>query len=304
MSMPPHSGSPGGYPGLPWPPDPSAPPPSPDGPYEWPDLPPAPPLQGDPAPPHEGYEHSTRQPVFYLPVVSGADLLGHLYAAADNPKVCGFIRNLQFFDRSLDASSVWNQRLDQSYAEGLSAQDAVRRLRDAPDDPVAGAVPADAQEQWAPSLYELEAWLNPDAPRSPGPLVQDGLYPDGTPADRSKGWGPLVSVAPESYPQEAAGPVAYLPVVLGGNLLGYVWAAASGDAAGYLRRVPAGQAGQIAAGLWELRLAKAFRAGTDALQAIRTFRGLAEDFLSGTVPADAAEQQAPSLDDLKRLAER
>ncbi|HEU5027030.1 MAG TPA: hypothetical protein VFV01_19090 [Spirillospora sp.] len=304
MSTPPHPGGNSGFPGMPWPPDPSRPLPSPGDAHDPLDLPPAPALPGEPVPPRESYERSTRQRVLYLPVTAGGDLLGCLWAAESNTKACGFIRNLAFFERSLDASSLWNRRLDESYDEGLPAQDAVRRWRGAPEDPEGGAIAADAQEQWAQSLSELGASLNPDAPRSPGPLVQDGLYPDGTPADRSKGWGPLVSAPMPAYPEETAGPVVHLPVVLGGNLVGYVWAAVSGDAAGYLRRVPAGRAGEIATGLWKARLSDAFEAGVHAVQAIRAFRGLPEDHLSGTVPADAAEQQAPGLADLRRLAER
>ncbi|MDL4814887.1 hypothetical protein [Actinomadura opuntiae] len=304
MSIPPYPDGSGGYPGLPWPPDPSAPPPSPDDPYEPLDLPPAPPMQGDLVPPPDSYDRSTRQRVFYLPVTAGEDLLGYLWAAAANPNACGFIRNMRFADRSLKASSFWNRRLDEAYRERLPAQDAVRRWRGAPEDPEGGTIPADAQEQWAPSRIALAEALNPGGPHSPGPLVQDGLYPDGTPVDRSQGWGPLVSVSPPTYPQETAEPVIYLPVVLGGNLVGYVWAAVPGDAAGYLWRGPAGRAGTIAAGLWQARLSDAFHAGAHAVEAIRTFRGLAEDHLSGTVPADAAEQQAASLDDLKRLAEQ
>ncbi|TDC90354.1 hypothetical protein [Actinomadura sp. 7K507] len=280
----------------------------------FPDLPQAPPIDGGPRPPAAAYERFTRQAVLYLPVVRRGELLGHLWAAESNPKAAGFIRRIAAQAAGAEAADVWGRRLDDAHGRGVAAPDAIRRWAGAAEDPVGGAIPADAREHRAANLAALHELTNPGAPVTPGPLVQDGLYPDGTPADRSQDWGPLVSVRPPSYAQRTTGPVLFFPVTRDGAVLGYVWASlpedgpqegpqeGAGEAASYLRRTAAGRDGEIAAGLWEARLAHAFGEGVPAAEAVRRMRGTPEDRLAGGIAADAQEGRASTLDELDRLA--
>lgn len=268
----------------------------------FPDLPQPPPIDGGLRPPKASYERFTRQAVLYLPVVRGGELIGHLWAAESNPKAAGFVRRLAARAAGAEAADVWGRRLDDAYDRGVPALDAIRRWVGAPEDPVGGAIPAGAREYRAANLDALHELANPGAPVSRGPLVQDGLYPDGTPADRSQGWGPLVSVRPPSYAARTAAPVLFYPVTRGGTVLGYVWASLSEQAAAYLRRAAAGRDGEVAGGLWEARLAHAFGEGVPAADAVRRLRGTPEDPLAGGVAADAQEGRAANLDELDRLA--
>ncbi|GAA4234952.1 hypothetical protein GCM10022254_41050 [Actinomadura meridiana] len=268
----------------------------------FPDLPQAPPIEGGIRPPKPSYEQFTRQAVFYLPVVRRGELLGYLWAAESNVKAAGFIRSIAARAAGADATSVWGRRLDTFHDRGTPALDAIRGWVGAPEDPVGGAVPPGTRERRVPSLAALHELANPGTPVSSGPLIQDGLYPDGTPVDRSAGWGPLVSVRPPSYATRTATPVLSYPVTRGGTVLGYVWASVSEDAASYLRRARADRDGEIAAGLWEARLADAFGAGVPAADAVRRLRGTPEDPLAGGIAADAQEHQATGLDELDRLA--
>ncbi|TDD64483.1 hypothetical protein [Actinomadura rubrisoli] len=274
------------------------------GSHGFPDLPPPPPIPGGPKPPREGYEPFTRQPVFYLPVLLRGELVGYLWAAESNAKAAGFIRRLELPEPSLDAAGFWALRLTEAYDEGLPAREAIRRWIGAPEDAKGGAVPPSAREQRASGTAELSELLNPGIAHQPGPLVQDGLFPDGTPVDRSQGWGPLISTAPPSYPVRTAGPVVFLPVTRAGSVVGYVWASVTGDAASYLGRQAAGRDGEIAAGLWKARLAHLFGERVPAVEALRRLKGLPEHPLAGEIAADAQEAQAANLGGLERLAQQ
>ncbi|WP_051712950.1 hypothetical protein [Spirillospora albida] len=268
----------------------------------FPDLPQAPPIPGGPRPPRGTYERFTRQAVLYLPVVGRGELLGYLWVAESNAKAAGFLLRLATRSAGMEASRTWGARLEEAFAQGLPARDAVGRWVGAPEDPVAGAVPVGARAERATSLDALHELANPGTPRTAGPLVQDGLYPDGTPADRAQGWGPLVSVRPPSYAVETAGPVTFYPVTRDGAVLGFLWASVAGEAASYLARPAAGRDGEVAAGLWLARLAHAFGAGVPAVEAVRRLRGTEEDSLAGGIAADAAEQTMADLSELARLA--
>jgi hypothetical protein len=268
----------------------------------FPDLPQAPSVEGGIRPPRPSYERFTRRAVLYLPVVLRGGLLGYLWAAESNANAAGFVRCLAARAAGADATAVWGRRLDTFHDRGAPALDAIRSWIGAPEDPVGGAVPAGTRERRAPSLAALHELANPGTPAPSGPMVQDGLYPDGTPVDRSAGWGPLMSVRPPSYATRTATPVVFYPVTRGGTVLGYVWASVSEQAASYLRRAQAGRDGEVAAGLWGARLAHAFGAGVPAVDAVRRLRGTPEDPLAGGIAADAQERQAAGLDELDRLA--
>ncbi|MBX6767917.1 MAG: hypothetical protein IRY90_12325 [Actinomadura rubrobrunea] len=237
----------------------------------------------------------------YLPVMLGGRQIGCLWASTKH-KSAGFQYLPGAAERAREASTIWWQRLADAYDQGLPARDAILMWRGAPEDPKAGGIPADAQEQELPNREALYKLFNPDAPVPEGPLIQDGKFPDGTPVDRSQGWGPLISTPPPTYATESDGPIRYVPVVLRGALVGYVWASVAGDAADYLPREAAGRDGQVAAGLWKLLISRSYAEGESSLEALRRCKAMPEDRLSGVIGADAEERELPSLQALRELA--
>ncbi|MBW8485281.1 hypothetical protein [Actinomadura parmotrematis] len=248
-----------------------------------------------------GYETVTRKPVVYLPVELNGEPIGFLWAS-ESDAAAGFVRRNDKLQAAWEAPLVWSERLARQHAAGLPARDAVRAWIGAPEDPRGGGVPAGAAERRAASLTDLDLLTNPGAPPLPQPLIADGTFADGTPVDRAKGWGPLSFQLPPGYELETAGPVVFLPVSLGDTVLGYVWAAEDGPAAFYQARRDAGTAGTNAAGPLILRLREAFERGVPALDAVRGLRGTPEDPRTGGVRADAQEQRAGSLDELRAFA--
>ncbi|MFD0691556.1 hypothetical protein [Actinomadura fibrosa] len=246
--------------------------------------------------PRPGYETSTRKPVVYLPVTLDGELIGYLWAGTTD-RAAGFVRRLEAASQSLEASIVWHQRLDEAHGEGLPAREAIRRWVGEPEHPRAGGIPAGTPEQDAATLAELDTLANPHLPPEPGPLIQDGELPDGTPVDRSKGWGPLTLTVPPTYDTDAVGPVRYLPVTRNDVVLGYLWASVTGNAAAYLERPDTGLVGADAGGALIPRLREAYEAGLSPLEAIRRLKGGEEG-----VSAMAEEREVPALDDLRRLA--
>ncbi len=97
-------------------------------------------------------------------------------------------------------------------------------------------------------------------------------------------------------------PVRYFPVMLNGQLIGYLWASesASGDAANFFPMHGLGAVGWNAAGVWQGRLKQAREGGKTPLEAVRHWVGKPEDPQGGAVPADGdghivADSQAVRL---------
>ncbi|URM96337.1 hypothetical protein LUW76_19495 [Actinomadura madurae] len=279
---------------LPPPWDPGAPPSTPGAPPAFPDaveLPPSTP----------SYAHWTREPLIYFWVLLRGRRIGCLWGSSRH-QAAGFLLAPDVSEAEMYAADVWEDRLAEAYARDMQAAEAVRRWKGAAEDQVGGAIPADEEERRAPSLQALHEVVAPGFPAPEGPSVQDGLFEDGTPADRSAGFGPLFSAPPPTYPEQAAGPVRALPVTLAGTVVGYVWASADGQAADYVSREPAGTAGEVAAGLWKMRLSDSHREGVSSLEALRRCALAPEDRLSGVIGQDAPEQDLPGLDALRELA--
>ncbi|MEU8123216.1 hypothetical protein AB0C21_31270 [Spirillospora sp. NPDC049024] len=279
---------------LPPPWDPGAPPPPPGSPPPFPDT-------GLLPASASSYAHWTREPLIYYWVRLRGRLVGCLWGSVRH-QAAGFLLVPDVSEQEMFAADFWEDRLAEAYAADVPAAEAVRRWKGAPEDPVGGGIPAGEAEQQAPDLRALHQVVAPGYPVPEGPSVQDGRFEDGTPADRSQGFGPLFSVLPPTYPDQAAGPVRYLPVVLQGTVVGYVWASVDGQAAGYLGREQAGTAGEVAAGLWRMRLSDAYQDGTSSLEALRRCALAPEDRLSGAVDRDVPEQELPGLDALRELA--
>ncbi|MFF1685399.1 MULTISPECIES: hypothetical protein [unclassified Streptomyces] len=97
-------------------------------------------------------------------------------------------------------------------------------------------------------------------------------------------------------------PVRYFPVMLRGQLIGYLWASesASGDAANFFPVHGLGTLGWNATGTWQGRLQQARESGMTPLEAVRHWVGKPEDSRGGAVPADSdghvvADSQAVRL---------
>ncbi|GAA3969165.1 hypothetical protein GCM10023085_59360 [Actinomadura viridis] len=290
---------------------PSGPPPSGQGPAGPPSFPgspggppPVPPGTPPPVPlPPQGpetYGHTTKLPVVHLPVVLGGRHLGFLWASVDD-RAAGFLRRKEFLEM-FEPLFVWGERLQEAYEEGLGAREAIRRWIGRPEDAAGGGVPADAEERVEAGMHDLYRLADPDYEPSPWDSLTDGEFPDGTPMDRSKGWGPLHFELPPSYDLDTDGPVRYFPVVKGDLLLGYLWAAVEGEAAMYKAREDAGLDGANAATRWILLLRELYEEGVPALEALARCKAAPEDPRGGAVPVEAPLEEAPSLRDLERLA--
>jgi hypothetical protein len=97
-------------------------------------------------------------------------------------------------------------------------------------------------------------------------------------------------------------PVRYFPVMLQGQLIGYLWASesASDDAANFFPMHGLGTIGWNATGTWQGRLKRARENGRTPLEAVRHWVGKPEDPRGGAVPADSdghvvADSQAVRL---------
>ncbi|MCP2343622.1 hypothetical protein [Actinomadura rupiterrae] len=236
------------------------------------------------------YEPFTRKPVEYLPVLLDGEPIGYLWAS-ETDKAASFVRRLDMIQRAYEAPLAWGDRLDAAAAQDIPAREAIRRWIGVAQDQRAGGVPPGATPQRAGSLAVVERLANPQLAPSEGPMIQDGEFPDGTPVDRSKGWGPLHVQAPPTYPVQASGPVVYRPVTgEDGLVLGYLWA--SGGSASYIPRADAGLRAANASGPLYVGLREAFAQGVPAVDAIRSL-----------LP-DALESEAPSLDALTNQANR
>lgn len=108
--------------------------------------------------------------------------------------------------------------------------------------------------------------------------------------------------APDDFAWTTDAAVRYMPVVRAGNLLGYLWAAVTDDAAGFVVREAQGSDAFNASAAWVERLRWAKARGMTPLQVLPHWSGAPEDDRAGSV-APGAEREAPSLATLRHLAE-
>lgn len=105
--------------------------------------------------------------------------------------------------------------------------------------------------------------------------------------------------APDDFAWTTDAPVRYVPVAKAGNLLGYLWAATTDDAAAFVVREAQGSDAFNASAAWVERLRWAKGRGMTPLQALRHWAGTPEDDRAGAVAGP--EREAPNLGDLRRL---
>lgn len=103
--------------------------------------------------------------------------------------------------------------------------------------------------------------------------------------------------APPRFPRTTQSSVRYVAVSLRGNLVGYLWAATTDDAAGFVARKAVGADALNASVRWSERLRWAKANDLTPLQALRHWAGAEEDPKAGAVTG--AEEGASSLQDLE-----
>lgn len=265
-----------------------------------------PPAAGAPPPPAPdssgSYRRWTRYPVVYLPVMLSGTLIGYLYASPGRDSAGFQYRTAANVDK-LECIEFWHARLTENYRHRLTPEQAIRSWIGVAEDPRGGGVPVHAQERTAQSIQALWEALNPhEQPLGEGPWIQDGESPDGTPVDRSNGWGPIVSAKRPNYEQDTRSSVRYFPIVLDGMRTGYVWASSSESAAGYIPMRSAGEPALIASGTWVFRFSQGYAAGWTALDSLRYCRRFGYDSMAGQVDPVSPELEAQNLVELKRLA--
>jgi hypothetical protein len=97
-------------------------------------------------------------------------------------------------------------------------------------------------------------------------------------------------------------PVHCLPVTLRGQLIGYVWASETADAAGFCPVLGMGAVGFEAGGAWRRRLKMARDAGFSAWEAVQLWVGEPEDPRGGGVYAGSADRVLPGSRAVQSLA--
>ncbi|WP_021598003.1 MULTISPECIES: hypothetical protein [Actinomadura] len=278
----------------------NVPPPSgPQGP-QGPPAPGAPPAPGFAASRPQSYAHTTRTPVVHLPVMLNGLHIGYLWAGMDD-RSAGFVRRNEFLEQAFEAPAVWSRRLRDAHAQGLPSREAIRQWAGRPEDPRGGGVPAGAPEETADGTRALSELANPGGERHSWDSFRHGEFPDGTPMDRSEGWGPLHFELPPGYDLTTDGPVRYLPVVEGDLVLGYLWA--GGAAALFLPRADAAAPGGDAMGAWVQRLRDLYAENVPVADVLDRARAMPADPVAGAVPADAAVREAPNLQALRDRAD-
>ncbi|WP_052809289.1 hypothetical protein [Streptomonospora alba] len=230
-------------------------------------------------------------------------VIGYLYTAVRGNSA-SYLRRLaaQDTEPGFDGAVVWSQRLSDAYQAGLPAQEALRGWIGAEEHPTAGAIPPGAKFTELGDYEELRQLANPGhvEPPLPGPPPEPGYFPDGTPFDRSKGWGPLGPLTTDGpgYKSATDSAVRYVPAYRGDFLLGYLWAAETDDAAGFVPRVKARLDGHIAESRWTTRMQRCESEGLSPLAMMRSWIGAEEDPTAGRIPVGVEERRAPGLPEL------
>ncbi len=244
------------------------------------------------------YARDTDQPVRYYPITLRGETVGYLWASVtDDAASC--LRRLAKKDESLRAYRVWDGRLRAAKARGLRPLEALRQWAGAPEEDGPGRLDDGAGEREAAGLAELREIANPG---HAGPLDERRRRSRSSAVRRGERPPVPAGPGPGDYPMTAEGAVRYVPVSKGGVVLGYLWASAAGDAASYVIRRAAGDAGFDSAVPWRRALRAARESGLTPLEALERAIGTPEDERGGGVPAGTPVSEAPGLAVLRDLA--
>ncbi|WP_460999023.1 hypothetical protein [Streptomonospora sediminis] len=105
----------------------------------------------------EGYRLVSGGPVRYLPVYQGDTLLGYVWAA-ESDDAAGFAERTLPGGKGARALTAWIRRFEECKSEGVTPLQGLRRWKGAAEHPVAGRVPAGAQEGTAADSKEVAAY--------------------------------------------------------------------------------------------------------------------------------------------------
>ncbi|REE97158.1 hypothetical protein [Thermomonospora umbrina] len=244
----------------------------------------------------QGYNRWPVGAVRYRPIIVGDEVVGYLWASAH---AAGALRR-RSADRalSLRAHLGWNDRLTQAHQRRLDPQEALRLLADEPVHAEHGRL-GDLAE--VPDFADLEELANPGSGGTKAAEYQRELALKAERERRHPSPAPVIR-RPPGYPRKTDSPVLYVPVVKDDTVLGFLWAATTDDAAGYVRREWAGPAASQTSVPWLDVLAAAQSEGLSPLRALRRAIGAEELPEAGAVPAGAEIRNAPSLAALRELA--
>ncbi|MFI6576142.1 hypothetical protein ACIBFB_10080 [Nocardiopsis sp. NPDC050513] len=246
------------------------------------------------------YAHSTSTPIRYQPVASGGRVIAYLWASTEEEAAsCVMVLAAAEPVDRLRAAAVWSDRLHRAHDQGLTALQALEHCRDAQEDPVAGTVSGPAQD--AASLDDLYELANPGHESAPPP-VRDRAEEAGP--GRAPDWGPLspFTLDVRAYHPTTESAVRYLPVLVQGDLVGYLWAAETDDAASFLATVRSKARGSVAKSHWIRWMVERRREDLSPLEALRRAAREPDTPHGGRVPPDTPEATAPSLRALEEIA--
>ncbi|MFD8824400.1 hypothetical protein ACFV1C_18815 [Streptomyces sp. NPDC059605] len=105
------------------------------------------------------------------------------------------------------------------------------------------------------------------------------------------------------FETETDAPVRFVEVAMGGRVVGYLWEAEDGVAAGFEPRSPAGDAALDAGQDWLMRLSEAKQHGLTPAQAVHKLASWPGNARSGAV-VPGTQQEASSLEELQDLSGR
>lgn len=105
--------------------------------------------------PATSYPFFTDAAIRFLPVYRNGVPCGYLWASVRD-EAAGYLPRAEVADAATDTYRAWTARLDEAKAEGLSPLRALHRWAGAPEDPVAGVIPAEAVVRELPGLEALE----------------------------------------------------------------------------------------------------------------------------------------------------
>jgi hypothetical protein len=254
-----------------------------------------------------GYRPYTRTAVRYYPVVLNGTIIGFLWAS-ETDYAASFLRRLEAQETlaGFQAAVVWSERFAEASARRMSPIEALRYWVGRSEHPEAGGIPAGTPEGEADSEQALDEIANPGNVR-PEDYTRDvysATWPDGTPYDRSQGWDPPGRWVPPQtgYSIETKSPIVYVPIRKDDEIIGYLWAATHDDAAYFVPRITTVEFRVVDA--WISRLDQAKQEGLTPIQALRRWVGRDEEDDAGSIPADAEQREAPSLEMLERIARR
>jgi hypothetical protein len=111
------------------------------------------------------------------------------------------------------------------------------------------------------------------------------------------------AAAADRYLRAPTAAVYYLPVVLRGQVIGYLWASEENDAVGFFCRKEAQRRDVVrAAGVWCDRLRGAQAQGLRPNHILYRWTGKPEDPVAGGIPGDVVQQRGRTVDMLREQA--